>query len=230
MRRKILSGALLLCAAPMVASAADHIDGPSVTAEPNADITDLYAWMGEDASKLNVVLNVHHMATDVSAFSPEVQYAVHLNSAASFGASSTEATMLCQFYTSQKLECWLGDEYVEGDPSDPNGITSASGKVRVFAGLRDDPFFFELAGFRETVKIVQGAAPSLTFDTEGCPLLDQATSQALVSQLQSGPAGAPASNTFGGSSVLSLAFQIDKTLATEGGSVLGVWASTHAAQ
>jgi hypothetical protein len=228
MRSKIV-GAALLCSLPFVAHAADHIDAPAATAEPNADITDVYAWMNADASKLNLVLDVHHMAGADSAFSTAVQYAVHLSSAASFGADGSEAVMMCQFYTAAKLECWLGDEYLEGDPSDPTGITSASGKLKVFAGRRDDPFFFELTGFKETVKAVKAAAGSLTFDTEGCPALDADTSAALVGQLQHGAEGAAASNTFAGSSVLSFAVQIDKSLVTEGGPIVGVWASTHAA-
>ncbi len=230
MPRKSLLGAALLCSLPLLASAADHIDAPAATAEPNADVTDVYTWMSTDATKVNLIVNVHHMAGADSAFSPAVQYAIHINSAAKFGDKATESVMLCQFYKASGLECWLGDEYVVGDPSDTKGITSASGKVRVFAGRRDDPFFFELVGFKETVKAVVAAAKDLTFDDEGCPKLDKPTSDALVGQLQSGAKGAPASNTFAGSSVLSFAFQIDKTLLTKGGPVLGVWASTHAAK
>jgi hypothetical protein len=218
-----------LSAFPALAHAADHIDAPAATAEPNADITDLYAWMSSDAEQLNLVLNVHHMAAPESAFSDAVQYAWHITSTDAFGdAPAEEALLLCQFYDESNIECWLGSEYLVGDPSDPEGITSESGRMRVFAGRRDDPFFFELAGFQEAVEQVQGVASSLTFDTEGCPALDEATSSALVSQLQSGPDGAPASNTFAGSSVLSLAVQLDKTLVDQGGPVLGVWASTHA--
>jgi hypothetical protein len=173
MRRIQIVGVALLSAVPFIANAADHIDSPSATAEPGADITDVYAWMSGDASKVNMVLDVHHMASADSAFSPAVQYALHINSAAAFGASeSSEARILCQFYTPSAIECWLGDEYLEGDPSDPEGIVSESGKLRVFAGRRDDPFFFELAGFKETVKTVTSVASGLTFDEEGCPAVD----------------------------------------------------------
>jgi hypothetical protein len=230
MRRIQIVGVALLSAVPFIANAADHIDSPSATAEPGADITDVYAWMSGDASKVNMVLDVHHMASADSAFSPAVQYALHINSAAAFGASeSSEARILCQFYTPSAIECWLGDEYLEGDPSDPEGIVSQSGKLRVFAGRRDDPFFFELAGFKETVKTVTSVSSGLTFDAEGCPAVDAETAAALVGQLQSGPDGAAASNSFAGSSVLAIAVQVDKSLVTAGGPVLGVWASTHGA-
>lgn len=226
---RFLVGVACLCGLPALAIAADHIDAPAAKGEPGADITDVYAWMNNDASKLNVVLDVHHMATQSTTFSTALQYAVHINSSKGYGMAQTESVLVCQFYTASKVECWLGSEYVEGDPSDPKGIVSQSGKLKVFAGLRDDPFFFELAGFKETVKIVQGAAGSLTFDAAGCPAVDANTSQVLVNQLQHGPNGAAASNSFAGSKILSIAVQVDKSLVTSGGNTLGVWASTHAA-
>ena len=55
-------------------------------------------------------------------------------------------------------------------------------------------------------------------------------SDALVGQLQHGMDGAGASNTFAGSSVLSLVVEVDKALVTGGGPIVGVWGSTHAAE
>jgi hypothetical protein len=223
---------VLVCAAfalPITSFAADHIDAPAATAEPSADITDVYAWMNDDADKLNLIMNVFHQAGAEAMFSDAVSYALHVGSAAAYGEEQETMDIVCQFYAESKIECWAGAEYVEGDPSDPEGISSDSGKLRVFAGRRDDPFFFELMGFKETVKAVVEAAPSLTF-TDGCPELDQTTADALVAQLQHGAEGADASNTFAGSSVLSLVFQLDKSLVTGGGPVVGVWGSTHAAE
>jgi hypothetical protein len=110
------------------------------------------------------------------------------------------------------------------------GIQSDSGKVSVFAGRRDDPFFFELVGFKQTVEIVKAAAPSLMFDEDGCPAVDAQTSAALVAQLQQGADGEDASNTFAGSKVHSLVLQLDKELVTPGGPVVGVWAASHSVQ
>ena len=133
-------GALLLPFAaaaalrPPGASAADHIDGPSAQIDPAADISDVFAWMSADASRLNLIANVFYSAGPTSAFSPAVQYAFHIESGTEYGAVSDEATVICQFYDTDRIECWAGDEYVEGDPSDPAGITSSSGRLRVFAG------------------------------------------------------------------------------------------------
>lgn len=212
------------------AFAADHLDSPAASAEPAADITDVYAWMTSDAENVNLVLNVAPDAGDSMSFPTSTVYAFHVNSSEGYGMAQTETLVRCKFYDENAIECWAGDEYVVGDPSNPAGITSESGALRVFAGLRNDPFYFELVGFNETVATVRAAASSLTFDEDGCPALDEATSNALVTQLQRGMAGAPASNTFEGQNVLSLVVQLDKDVVTPGGDVLGVWASTHAAE
>jgi hypothetical protein len=207
--------------------AADHVDSPAAVAEPTADITDLYAWMSAEAQSLNLVMNVAPFSEAGTRFSDAVAYVFHVGSSMGYGDAQTETPVICQFYSADKIECWAGDEYVEGDPSSEAGIASESGKLRVFAGMRNDPFFFELTGFTETVKTVVEAAPSLTFDDEGCAMLDAATSSALVGQLQSGQDGAPATDTFAGANVLSLVVQIDKSAVSSGGPLLGIWASTH---
>lgn len=236
--KKIYGLALAVLAGSIPALAADHVDSPAAIAEPTADITDIYAWMTHDAEMLNVVVDVAPFAGDAAEFSTATQYAVHIGSSMAYGEESTTHMLVCQFYTEHAIECWLGDTYLEGDPRDPEGITSEDGSLRVFAGLRDDPFFFELNGFRATVKSVVDAVPTLVendlIDENGCPLLDAETGAALRGQLMSGAAmegegGAPgASDTFAGQNVLSLVFQIDKELVNSGGDLLSVWASTHA--
>lgn len=225
-------GAAALLAAQSSSRAADHLDSPVVqmAANSNADINDLYAWMSDDASKLNLVMTVEPFATSGAMFSDAVQYVFHVHSASAYGAADTETTIVCTFAADQTVQCWAGDdEYVRGDASATAGISSDSGDLRVFAGLRDDPFFFNLSGFQETVSIVEGAASGLTFDADGCPELDQGTSDALVTQLMTEPGGGDAVDDFAGASVLALVVQVDAELVTPGGPIAGVWASTRAA-
>lgn len=207
--------------------AADHLDSPAATSDPTADIADVFAWTNEQADKLNLVMTVNPFASESSQFGSAVQYVFHVNSAASYGAEQTETLVICQFYEVNGFECWAGDEYLSGNPSDRAGITSQSGGLRAYAGLTDDPFFFEFRGFSATVAAVTAAAPSLNFDEAGCPQLDGATASTLVQQLQSGPDGEAASDTFAGSNVLTLAIEIDSNLVNAGGPIVGVWASTH---
>jgi hypothetical protein len=233
MKNKVLTTGLLapLLFVPFLGHAADHVDSPAAISEPTADLTDVFAWMDADAEKVNLIANVAPFAEAGMIFSDAVQYVFHVGSSMGYGEAQTETQILCQFTAPPEVECWVGDdEYVAGDPSAAGGIESESGAVKVFAGLRDDPFFFELVGFKAVVETVVGAANDLTFDEQDCPELPEETRTALVAQLMSGEDGAPASDTFAGANVLSLVVQVDKTLLDASGPVLGVWASTHVAE
>jgi hypothetical protein len=210
------------------ARAADHIDGPRASADPSADITDVFTWMTPDAAKVIIAIDLTRNASTESKFSDAVVYAVRTTSSATFGGSAAaQIDVLCTFDVAQQVQCWVGDDaYVSGDASGAAGITSADGKLRVFTGLRQDPFFFNLAGFRETSRIVAGAASGLTFDAAGCPALDEATATALVTQLQSAPGGGPAPDSFATFNVISIVLEVDKSLLTPGGPIVAVESST----
>ena len=212
-----------------LASAADHIDGPQASADPSADITDAFAWMTPDASKVILVMDLTRNANVESRFSDSVQYVFHTTSRASFGAApSADVPVICQFDPQQRVECWAGDAaFVTGDASSLSGITSSNGKLRVFTGLRNDPFFFNLAGFRETARTVTAAASSLSFDAAGCPAVDAATSTALVTQLQSAPGGGPAPDSFANFNVIAIVLEVDKSILTGNGPILSVAAATY---
>lgn len=235
-RTKMKTSRLLIGACALVGAgglalrlhAADHKDGPSVTASKEGDITDVYAWMSADKTKVNLVMDVYPNAPATALLSDQVLYVFHLNSAPAYGMPATETQIICGFDTAQKITCWVGGtEMVAGDPSATAGLASANGKLKVFAGPRDDPFFFNLTGFKKTAMIVAGAASGLTFDTAGCPALDAATSTALVTQLQMTGTGAAAVNDFAAQNVQSIVIEVDTALVTPGGKILGVWASTH---
>lgn len=209
--------------------AADHADGPAAKADPAADITDVFAWMSADAKKVYLVMDLVRNATPASKFSDSVQYVFHTTSRASFGApASPEVNVICTFDAAQKIQCWAGNgAYVTGDASNVNGIASGDGKLKVFAGLRDDPFFFNLAGFQATGAAVAAAASSLTFDPAGCPALDQATATTLVTQLLTAPGGGPAIDNFAKFNVLAIVVALDKSIVTKNGPIVGVWGSTN---
>jgi hypothetical protein len=221
---------LMALALPITAFAADHIDSPSTTKEPAADIADMFAWMTKDASKVNLVMTVNPFASTDTQPSNAVQYVFHVNSSTGYGEAQTETMALCQFPAADQIQCWIGDEYVSGDPRNPKGITNDSGTIKIFSGIRNDPFYFELGGFLKTVDTVIGAAASLTFDENSCPALDADTSAALVGLLQSNPDGGPAQDSLAGANVIAIVVQLDKSLVTKGGDILSVWGSTHRAQ
>ncbi len=213
----VLSLAIASLAGSMRIDAADHVDSPSVVADPSADITDIFAWMTPSATEVNLIL-----AVPAAAFSDAVDYVFHVESSEAYGVAGTQVDVICEFAVDQSIQCWVGTaDYLEGDASDPAGLRSRAGRMLAFVGQRNDPFFFNSTGFRNTLNTVAGAAPSLSFDPAGCPILDQATSNALITQLSTG------GDAFALGSVQALVLQIDKALIAPGGDTIAVWGATH---
>jgi hypothetical protein len=237
--------------------AADHRDGNTALGDATTDITDIYAFMSSDGSKVELVLDLQGANTGAVAttqFSNAALYAIHLSSGAAYNPAAPTAdsdTIICKFDASatQNFQCWgPGSEYVTGATGNTSGVTSASGKMKVFAGLRDDPFHFNIRGFRATTAAVVAAAgmspAPFTPDAAGCPVFtDPGTATTLQGVLRSNGAGGAAADDFGhngasppqsgvvtNGNILSIAIEIDKTLLAKNGSVVSVWASTNKAQ
>jgi hypothetical protein len=233
-KRYLLGGvALAVCLVPVGVYAADHGDFMGASSDPTSDITDLWAWTSEDASRVRLILGVGPGATREMDFPTSTQYVFHVTNGPGFGAPGASRQILCQFAEVGFLECWVRGpdgavlDYVGGDASDPAGLVSDSGAVRVFAGARSDAFFFNSLGFNLTRDAVLAAAGGLTFDDAGCPTLDMATSTTLVGQLSTGADGAAATNGFTGN-ILALVLEVDSSLLTRpGNQTLSIWASTR---
>ncbi len=208
------------------AKSADHIDSASVEADPSADINDVYSWV--DGANMVLVMTVSPVATVTSKFSDQVKYVFHTKSGAAFGATTTNYDIICSFDAAQAIQCWGGtNEYVKGSASAATGLTSTDGKFKVFAGLRADPFFFNLAGFRNAVASVKSVAAGLTRDAADCPRIDAATSGVLVTQLKTSVDGSAPVDFFANLNTLSIVVSIDKTLINAGGPIVSVSAATY---
>lgn len=231
MKKLLMIGCAFALTTGGVALAADHLDSPATQAEPAADINDLYAWTSADGEHLNLVLTVFPAATEAAAFSDSVQYVLHTASSATFGGDATALAIICQFDANQEISCWAGDQdYANGDASATAGVESVNGSFRVFAGLRDDPFFFNLDGFQATVDTVVAAAGGLSFDDAGCPAVDAGTSTALVTQLASAADGGSAQDFFAPLNTLAIVIEIDIDAVNAGGDLVSVWGSTRVRQ
>lgn len=203
--------------------AADHIDGPQAAADPAADITDVFSWMSSDASHVFLVMGIGRNVATTFQFSDQIHYVFHTSSQPSFGGSpKTDVDVICQFTVSQIIQCWAGnDEYVTGDASSTAGLASASGKFLVFAGVRNDPFFFNLTGFKATAVAVETAASGLTFDAAGCPALSPTQANALGTLLTTG------TDDFANFNIGAIVVSVDKSVLTRSGTILSVWGATH---
>lgn len=128
------------------ACAADHRDSPLTTADPAADINDVYAFVNpNDADEVILVATVLPVANANSRFSDAVSYRFNISN----GSDGGDTTITCTFpEEATRVLCRNeGDTlYAEGNLGE---IVDAD-ELRVFAGLRDDPFFFDLDAFNET--------------------------------------------------------------------------------
>lgn len=229
--------------------AADHLDSPATMANPMADIGDVYAWTNGDSSKINLAMTVSPADDGTRHFDNTIQYAWHVTSRPgatvrqAFGASGTESKVICTFKSDTAIQCWVAlgttvKDYVTGDPSGPTGATSADGKVKVFAGTRSDPFYFNLGGFKLAQQTIDAAiaGSAITPDAAGCPQLDMGTAgmlQAAVTMKPTtdvAPCKANHIDCFDSFNVKAIVVQVDKTLLLSGTDTLvSVWGSTHMA-
>jgi hypothetical protein len=205
-----------------VAHASDHLDTPTVIANPQADIGDVYAWMSPDARQVNLVMTiVGH------TFSDKLQYVFHVDSGAEFGATSTTTSIVCRFPAGQQLECQVGNaDYARGNASNPAGLQGHNHRFRVFAGLRDDPFFNNVKGTRAAYgKAAFALSHGAAMNAAGCPNFDAATSRAILDEWRHTDGG-HGTNFLAGWTPASIVISIDREVLTRGGRMLAVWGAT----
>jgi len=128
--------------------ASDHMDSASVVNDPIADISDFYAFMNPpcktsggagceaEPEELILVMTVNPGATRATQFSDSVDYHFYFEN--DVGVSRQ---IDCSFTVDQMVTCaGLNGLSVQA----PVGEIGVNGDLRVFAGLRDDPFFADL--------------------------------------------------------------------------------------
>lgn len=142
----------------------DHASGPRAMTDPVVDITDMYVFPSPQRSGvLVIVLNVFPFAGPTALFSDAVDYRLRLRSvtidsgAKAFAVGEKEISLTCRFTAPS------GDSLVqEGTCTVSTGQTvlfrvndENGGEVpglRVFAGVRLDPFFFDGGRMALTMK------------------------------------------------------------------------------
>ena len=214
------------------ALAADHRDGALLQLRGiDGDLTGLYAWTSADGKKLDLVMPWAPDSGPSTRFSDAVQWVFRVASRPAANApDGAEVVILCTFDVGQKVSCWAGDEYLTGDASGVAGLASPSGRLRVFAGLRNDPFFFNLTGFKAASERAATALKTATRDAAGCPSIDAPTRAEITGLLKTGRGGATPRDDFARQNVLALVVEVDLSLVTRGGPLVAVTASTHKRQ
>jgi len=189
MKKKFLLGGLLsLVLVGGIIFAADHIDAPAVTGPGNIsmgnDITDVYAFQSPaDNSKMVFVMNTQGLLspslTTVSSFPSNVMYEFNIDNTGdnvedlviqcliqngkmrvygpvAVGTPGTTSTVRTNGTSTEVAVTPYGS-------TSPNTSTNANG-IRIFAGPRDDPFFFDLARFKEIIAGTQTSFRSTGVD------------------------------------------------------------------
>jgi len=208
-KTKILFVAGLLSVIGLIMVAADHIDAPAV-AGTTADITDFYAFQGEDTNNIAFAVNVQGLlsptATSSAAFDENVLIEINIDT----NGDAVEDLVIQAIPVDGKMYFYGPTNPFNTSTSgsvrflsDINGVvditsygssaitSSNSSGMKFFAGPRDDPFFMDFARYGEILTPNNGIS---SFNN-------------------------PGSDTFAGSNVMSIVVEVPKALIGGSGSV-----------
>jgi hypothetical protein len=182
----------------------DHISGPRALADPIADITDFYAFPSpERTGRLVLVVNTMPMARPSDLFSAGLLYRFRLRPLTALAADATgwafvpgdeELVLDCSFGAPEHVSdpgagqpgheqhgsCVTpGGEQVTFRVNDEAG--GAGDGVRVFAGVRWDPFIMDARAALATI-----ATRKLAFTDPGSIFLDGKNVLSIVVELDTG--------------------------------------------
>ena len=133
------------------ASAADHRDSPINVSNPTADINDVWAFRSPtDPDNLVIAISVNPLIAPSDnqtrgVFDRLASYQIHVDVD---GDLLDDATVNIRRAGNSLVFEGLGAPIAATiTPPGAEPVINDAGPVKVFAGLRDDPFFFDLAGF-----------------------------------------------------------------------------------
>jgi hypothetical protein len=148
-------------------NAADHLESPLVQLDGRTDINDVYAFQSpSNPANTVLVMTVNPVAgvQSPTTFRPETNYTFFVDTdgdarrdiryIARFNEPDAAGQQRVRLFRSESASKNLIAEGTTGTS------TPITGGGQVFAGLSDDPFFFDLQAFRDQVK---GAGGSRTF-------------------------------------------------------------------
>jgi len=167
---------LALGGAPLLTAGADHLDAPALgglttngefgphSEHGDRDINDVYAFQGSNASRTAFVMTTNPAINLFGgSFGTNVRYTINVDrtgdakqdlayvwrfgSPSGSGAQSYTVTR----YTGANARSLATGVKIGSGWTSGSGIGTAKGGAKVFAGVRSDPFFFDLTGFIGTV-------------------------------------------------------------------------------
>jgi hypothetical protein len=167
--------------------AADHLDSPSIANRADVDINDVYAFKGNNPANTVLAMTVSPVASATTRFGTAnmTRYVIRIDTngngvediayVAEFrnerddddddddddDRGNADQTVTIERVTGRAARSLTPSGKVVGR-GDINEVIDLKGGGRFFAGLRSDPFFFDLAAFRDDVEQGNlGVAPDL---------------------------------------------------------------------
>ena len=168
---------LALGGAPLLTTGADHLDAPALGGLTNAagdfaphsdqgdrDINDVYVFEGSNASRTVLAMTTNPAINLFqTTFGTNVRYAINVDRNGDakqdlsyvwrFGApnGSGAQSYTVTRYTGANARSYAVGVKIGSGWTSGSGIGTARDGAKVFAGVRSDPFFFDLTGFIGTV-------------------------------------------------------------------------------
>ena len=196
----------LVVAAAGIIYAADHIDAPAVTNKPT-DITDVYVFLGQNPDNMVFVANTQGLlspaATGDAGFDENTMIEFNIDNNGDnvedlviqciakngkmkvYGPAMPKVTGTISYLNINKLSVQTDITKYGQDALTATGDNG----VKVFAGPRDDPFFFDLVSFRQ---VIAGTASSFNN---------------------------PGNDTFAGTNVMAIVVEVPKYLLGSNGTI-----------
>jgi len=152
----VASAAVILAVglAPIGAQAADHLDSPTISTMGAADLTDVYAFSTHDKQRSILIANVNPGAgalpNSTNFFGSGVRYEITVDTD---GDATPDVTYALRFGSPNGGKQSVS--ITRNGKAWGTGMTektiNLSGGARLWAGLRDDPFFFDLDAFKGNI-------------------------------------------------------------------------------
>ena len=232
-------------AGPLLVGAADHLDSPLVKIDARVDITDVYAWRTSPTGTA-IALNVNPLTAPADSKGArfrqaalyeikidtngdaraDIAYRVRFSDFKQFSDGTNTQTFRIKRATgaaARRTE-WTGTTVATGKTSRYGHTTSSahvSGGGKAFAGPRDDPFFFDLVGFKHLKsRLLNGRLDlGMPADATNCALDDANAGAKLLSCFTG-------TDTFAGTNVSSIVLNLPDAKLGHKGNTVGIWATT----
>lgn len=154
-RRLMVAG--VLASSTILASASDHDESPLVKVDASMDITDLYVFGVEEGETTVIVdwagFNDSRPQPDGEAmYNPNALYTLHIDNNQD---NVADIEVRWRFGQNDKGEWGVQVENMPGADAAVRGpvetVLDSGNGTRVWAGHADDPFFFDAAGYLDTL-------------------------------------------------------------------------------